>query len=78
MYSFNTPDEFADILPDAGFGFVSTANNHCLDRGTAGLYRTLDVLDRVGIGHTGVRTFLDLSADADVALQAEYGLPPKK
>ena len=25
-----------------------------------------------------VRTFLDLSADADVPLQAEYGLPLKK
>ena len=29
MYSFNTPDEFADILLDAGFGFVSTARVPC-------------------------------------------------
>lgn len=53
LYSFNTPDVFADALSDAGFTFVSTANNHCLDRGPAGLYRTLDVLDRAGIEHTG-------------------------
>lgn len=62
MYSFNTPDEFANILLDAGFNFVSTANNHCLDRGTAGLYRTLDVLDRVGIGHTGTSRSADEQA----------------
>jgi len=52
-YSFNTPDALAYQLKEDGFGLLSTANNHCLDRDFAGLYRTLDVLDKVGIPHTG-------------------------
>lgn len=52
-YSFNTPDSLAYQLKEDGFGLVSTANNHCLDRGFEGLYRTLDVLDAAGIPHTG-------------------------
>ena len=53
LYSFNTPDAFLSALKDAGFDLVSTANNHCLDRGVAGLKRTLDALDRAGLAHTG-------------------------
>jgi len=50
---FNCPDQFADTLKNLGFDAVSTANNHCMDCGINGLKRTLDVLDRVGIAHTG-------------------------
>jgi poly-gamma-glutamate synthesis protein (capsule biosynthesis protein) len=32
---------------------VSTVNNHCVDRGYEGLVRTLEVLDKYGIAHTG-------------------------
>lgn len=53
IYSFNTPDSFVFMLKEFGFDFVSTANNHCLDRGIAGLYRTLEVLDKAGVSHTG-------------------------
>lgn len=53
LYSFNTPDSFINSLKKCGVNFVSTANNHCLDRGIAGLKRTLDVLDSQGIEHTG-------------------------
>ena len=53
LYSFNTPDSFIKALKKCGVNFVSTANNHCLDRGIAGLKRTLDILDAQGIGHTG-------------------------
>lgn len=53
LYSFNSPDEFAHAIASAGFSLLSTANNHCLDRGVEGLARTLDVLDGLGIGHTG-------------------------
>ncbi len=53
MYSFNTPLEFAEELKRQGFDLVSTANNHCMDRGIGGLYATLDNLDRVGLGHIG-------------------------
>lgn len=50
---FNTPDELAYALKDAGFDVLTTANNHCLDRGKEGLVRTISVLDEVGIHHTG-------------------------
>ena len=53
LYSFNAPDEFAEALKRIGISFVSTANNHCLDRGTKGLDRTLMILDEKQIGHTG-------------------------
>lgn len=50
---FNTPDSFLDALSDAGFDFVTTANNHCMDMGSAGMIRTLDRLDEYDIDHTG-------------------------
>lgn len=53
MYSFNTPDRFVCSMKSAGIDYVSTANNHCLDRGTEGLIRTLDLLDQYGIKHFG-------------------------
>ncbi len=51
--AFNTPDTLGDALKDAGFDLVSTANNHCLDRGYDGMVRTLDVLDKLGLAHVG-------------------------
>lgn len=53
LYSFNTPDAFAEALAEAGFSLLSTANNHCLDRGVSGLMRTLDILDQLDLEHTG-------------------------
>lgn len=50
---FNCPDELAPALRQAGFDVLTTANNHCLDRGTAGLIRTLKVLDKHNLKHTG-------------------------
>ncbi len=50
---FNTPDSFLDALKDAGFDILTTANNHCMDTGRAGLIRTLDKLDEYGIEHMG-------------------------
>ena len=50
---FNSPDELAYNIKDAGFDLLCTTNNHCLDTKTSGLYRTLDVLDLAGIPHVG-------------------------
>lgn len=50
---FKCPDELAPALKDAGFDVLVTANNHCMDYGTQGLIRTLQVLDRSRIEHTG-------------------------
>lgn len=38
---FNTPDAVLSALSNAGFDVLSTANNHCLDRGISGLTRTI-------------------------------------
>lgn len=53
IVSFNAPDSLVEALVDLGVDAVSTANNHCADRGYEGLIRTLEVLDRFGIAHTG-------------------------
>ncbi|MBO9606712.1 MAG: CapA family protein [Paenibacillaceae bacterium] len=50
---FSSPDGFAAALRNAGFNALGTANNHCMDGKLAGLKRTLTVLDRHGIRHTG-------------------------
>ncbi len=47
------PDSFAAAVKDAGFDLVTTANNHLLDKGVSGAMRTLDVLDEIGLDHTG-------------------------
>ncbi|MFC4808593.1 CapA family protein [Paenibacillus sp. GCM10023250] len=50
---FKSPDALAPALAAAGFDVVTTANNHCADYGVRGLRRTLDVLDKHGLGHAG-------------------------
>jgi len=49
----NFPDEFAAAVKNAGFDLVTNANNHLLDRGEDGALRTLDILDKTGLDHTG-------------------------
>lgn len=50
---FNCPDELAPALKSTGFHVLTTANNHSMDRGTAGIVRTLKILDEHGLAHTG-------------------------
>ena len=52
--AFSSPDALALAIRDAGFDVLVNANNHAIDRGKAGLERTLDVLDSLGIIQTGV------------------------
>ena len=49
----NFPDEFAQAVKNAGFDLVTNANNHLMDKGEEGAKRTIDVLDRIGLDHTG-------------------------
>lgn len=49
LFSFNTPDSFADAIKNAGISLVTTANNHCLDRGFDGMKRTVQVLEEKGL-----------------------------
>lgn len=50
---FNSPESLAQTLIDVGFTAVSTANNHSLDRKEAGVLKTIEHLDQVGLLHTG-------------------------
>jgi len=50
---FSSPRELALAAKNAGFDIMTTANNHCMDRGKEGLERTLRVLDTLGIPHLG-------------------------
>ena len=53
--AFNSPDALAYGVKDAGFDLLSTANNHSRDQGLDGIFRTLDVLDEVGLAHVGTQ-----------------------
>lgn len=50
---FSAPPELSESLVDAGFNVIITANNHSCDGGSSGVVKTLDVLDRLGVRHTG-------------------------
>ena len=50
---FSAPDAVAEALKKAGFNLLSTANNHCCDRGAKGVNRTLDVLDKLNFRYAG-------------------------
>lgn len=54
--TFNTPEQLAYNLKDFGIDVVSTANNHCMDKGYSGLVSTLNYLNDAGISHTGTNS----------------------
>lgn len=56
---FAGPHVAGPLLVDAGFGAVSTANNHAWDFGRRGLLESLDHLDADGIPHTGTGPTLE-------------------
>ena len=58
---FSGSDDFACYLRDVGFDVLLTANNHMLDKGSEGLRRTLDALERMDVSYTG--TAADAKAD---------------
>ncbi len=50
---FNTPDSMLEALSDAGVDILLTANNHSLDRGRDGLFRTIEKIHDYDMLHTG-------------------------
>ena len=69
---FNAPDEFAISIKNAGVDFVSTSNNHCLDRDIAGLIQTIHTLDKIGLEHTG--TYLTKEESEGVFIKEIRGI----
>ena len=50
---FCSPDRFLQDCRDAGFDIMLTANNHVCDRYKAGIERTIQVMDSLGVPHLG-------------------------
>ena len=59
---FSAPDEYLYAIRNAGFDILTTANNHCCDRGRKGIERTIQMLDSIGMPHLG--TYKDSAACA--------------
>lgn len=51
--TFNTPEILGQNLKDIGVDVLTTANNHCMDKGYSGLTSTLNFLDKYELSHTG-------------------------
>ncbi len=54
-YIFLTPIRYVQSLKDAGFDFLSLANNHTFDFGKEGLQSTMSVLEANGIAYSGIK-----------------------
>ena len=52
--AFNAPPQLASALRWAGYDACSTASNHSMDKGPAGVAATLEVMDAAGLGHAGM------------------------
>lgn len=52
---FNTPDSIIDALKDSGVDILTGANNHRLDMGIKGFYRTIETVRDKGLDIIGVK-----------------------
>jgi len=50
---FNAPEEIGIALKNLGIDIVSLANNHVLDQGVNGLYKTIENLEKIGLPYDG-------------------------
>ena len=51
--TFNSPPQVLTALKGIGYKSCTTASNHSIDQGAAGVTRTLNELDAAGLAHTG-------------------------
>jgi capsule synthesis protein PGA_cap len=71
---FSVPPQIAQTIHDIGYDTCSTASNHTLDQGTAGIKRTLDALDAAGVKHAGsYRTAADAATPDILAVEPTGG-----
>lgn len=54
--TFSVPPQVTQGIKKAGFDACSTASNHTIDYGLAGVTRTIEALDAAGLGHAGSYT----------------------
>lgn len=53
-YCFNTPASYLTALKERGFDLLTLANNHCMDRGEAGILKTLEACKDAGLETIGI------------------------
>ncbi len=76
---FSVPPQIAQTIKDIGYDTCSTASNHTLDQGTAGIKRTLDALDAAGVQHAGsYRTEADSETTNMLTVTPKQGGAPVK
>ncbi|GAB94320.1 poly-gamma-glutamate synthesis protein (capsule biosynthesis protein) [Kineosphaera limosa] len=66
--AFSVPPQILDALAWVGYDGCTTASNHSLDAGFAGLIHTIDAMAAAGLGHTGTWA---TAADAGSPLMIE-------
>ena len=72
---FNTPPALAKNLKDIGVDIVSTANNHCLDKGFKGLVSTIEHVKAAGLEQLGTyATIEDRDASNGVLVKEVNGI----
>ena len=54
-FVFRTPSKYGQYLKEAGFDYLSIANNHSNDFGDEGIRQTMKNLDEQGIKYTGIK-----------------------
>ena len=54
-YFFRMPERYINHFVNAGFDFLTVANNHLRDFGEVGIKSTLDILERSGIAYAGLK-----------------------
>jgi len=81
--SFSVQPQILHALAATGYDTCSTASNHSLDTGFAGLVRTADAMDAAGLRHTGTfrsaqerdtPLMIDIAGVAVAHLSWTYGL----
>jgi poly-gamma-glutamate synthesis protein (capsule biosynthesis protein) len=72
--AFGSPDSLVDAIKASGINVLTTANNHSVDKGKHGLLRTIEVLQRKGIGQLGTYATLDEYREKRIYLVEKNGL----
>lgn len=70
--SFNSPYEIVDAILDAGIDFVSTANNHALDKGEKGILSSISYFEKKNLPYVG--TFKNEKDQQTLRIQSVNGI----
>lgn len=80
VYLFRMPERYVNLLKEAGFNFLSLANNHAMDFGYECFERTKEVLSRAGIkfsSKSGEVADFKFHGVKIAVLSYSYGTPPR-